>query len=67
MTNNISSKSLAAVFFSLICALQVPARAADFSTFFEGANKGSMADLISGLRSEGANVPDPKAPAPQPG
>src|SRR3989338_1725531 len=67
MTNNISSKSLAAVFFSLICALQVPARAADFSTFFEGANKGSMADLISGLRSEGANVPDPKAPDAQPG
>jgi len=66
MTNNNSSKTLAAVFFSLICALQMPARAAEFSTFFDGANKGSMADLINGLRSEGANVPDPKAPAPQP-
>lgn len=67
MTNNNSSKTLAAVFFSLLCALQMPARSAEFSTFFDGANKGSMADLINGLRSEGANVPDPKAPPAQPG
>ncbi len=66
MTNNNSSKTLAAVFFSLICALQMPARAADFSTFFEGANKGSMADLVGELSSESKKWPNPKAPEGQP-
>ncbi len=66
MTNNNSSKTLAAVFFSLICALQMSAHSADFSTFFDGANKGSMADLVGELRSESANIQDPKAPEGQP-
>ncbi|MDP2865823.1 MAG: hypothetical protein Q8O90_06245 [Elusimicrobiota bacterium] len=66
MTNNNPSKTLAAVFFSLLCALQTPARAADFSTFFDGANKGSMADLVGELRSESKKWPSPKAPEGQP-
>ena len=56
----------AVVFLSLVCALNAPARANDFSSFFEGADKGSMADLVNGLRSGAAGVPDPKAPEAQP-
>ncbi|MBI4350982.1 MAG: hypothetical protein HY550_06050 [Elusimicrobia bacterium] len=66
MTNNNPSKTLM-VFFSLLCALQAPALAAgDFSSYIDGSNKGSLADLVTGLRSGGAEVPDPKAPDAQP-
>lgn len=61
-----SNTKFAVVFFSLVCALQTPARSAEFSSYFEGANQGSMADLVGGLRSEGAKIPDPKNPMPQP-
>ncbi|PKM98576.1 MAG: hypothetical protein CVU79_02805 [Elusimicrobia bacterium HGW-Elusimicrobia-3] len=56
----------AVVFLSLVCALNAPAHANDFSSFFEGSDKSSMADLVNGLRSGGATVPDPKAPTPEP-
>ena len=61
-----TSKAFAVVFFSLVCALQAPAHSAEFSTYFDGTNKASMAELVGGLRAEGAGATDPKAPAPQP-
>jgi hypothetical protein len=69
MTNNnpISKVKFAAVFFSLVCAICAPARSADeFSSFFEGANQGSMAELVGGLRTESAKVAGPKNPEAQP-
>ncbi|MCX5786207.1 MAG: hypothetical protein NTX59_11020 [Elusimicrobia bacterium] len=65
MTYNksVSKATSAIVFFALVCALSAPARAAgDFSSFLDGSNKGSMAELIVGLRAKSAKVPAPKAP-----
>ena len=69
MTNNSTTKAAFAVlFFSLVCALNAPASSADFSSFFEGSNQGSMAELVGGLRAESAKnrEQDPKVPAAQP-
>lgn len=62
--NNSASKvTFAAVFLSLVCALQAPVSAGgDFSSFSDGSGKGSLAELIGGLRSGGAGLQDPKAP-----
>ena len=64
--NSISKAASAVVFFSLVCALQAPARSAEFSSFFEGSSQGSMADLVGGLSSESKKWPSPKAPEGQP-
>jgi len=65
--NHNTKVKFAVVFFSLVCAFNAPASANNLSSFFEGADKGSMADLVTGLRAGGADVPDPKAAEPQPG
>jgi hypothetical protein len=64
--NHNTKVKFAVVFFSLACALNAPASANNFSSFFEGADKGSMADLVNGLRTGEAGVPAPKAPEAQP-
>ena len=66
--NSITKTKFAVLFFSLVCALNAPASSADFSTFFEGSNQGSMAELVGGLRAESAkaSAQDPKAPEAQP-
>jgi hypothetical protein len=64
ITNKVTS---AVVFFSLVCALTAPARASSFSSFFEGSDQGSMAELVTGLRSGSAEVPAPKVPTAEPG
>lgn len=59
---HISPKSIA---LSLTLSLALTAGAfasGDFSSYLEGTSKGSMADLVSGLRSGSAAVPAPKAP-----
>lgn len=63
---NHSPKVLAAVFFSLVCALCAPAHSAEFSQYFDSSSQGSMADLVRGLRSHGDRSPDPKAPTAEP-
>ncbi|HCC48265.1 MAG TPA: hypothetical protein DEQ38_09170 [Elusimicrobia bacterium] len=68
-TSSNSKSKFAVVFFSLVCALNAPARSADFSTYFDGANQGSMAELVGGLRAAGTRNEAPKAPTaeqPQP-
>ena len=65
MTQNksISKATSAVVFFALVCALSAPACAvSDFSALSDGSNKGSMAELVGGLRAESVKVPAPKAP-----
>jgi hypothetical protein len=60
-----TSAVFAAFLLSLNCAASVPAFAADeFASFFEGSNRGSMADLIGEMKA--AKAADPKAPEAQP-
>lgn len=69
MTYNTSaSKTIfTAVILSLACALQAPASAgSNLSSFFDGSDKGSIAELISGQRTVSVNAPAPKAPANNP-
>ncbi|MDD2806746.1 MAG: hypothetical protein PHV33_14435 [Elusimicrobiales bacterium] len=61
-----SNKAFAAVFFSLVCALCAPAHSAEFSQYFDGSGRGSMADLVRGIRAQEGNPGDPKAPAATP-
>ena len=60
-----TSAVFAAFFLSLNSVASVPAFAADeFASFFEGSNRGSMADLIGEMKA--AKAVDPKAPEAQP-
>ena len=66
MTHNKSASKtpLTVIFFSLVCPLlhAGPASAGrDFSSFTDGSEKGSLSELVVGLRAEGVKVPDPKA------
>jgi len=67
MNHNIpaSKATFAAVFISLLCALQAPASAGSgFAPFSDGPEKTSMAELIGGLRS---GAPATSAPTPPEG
>jgi len=64
--NNSTNKAFAVVFFSLVCALQAPARASELSSYFDGTSQGSMAELVGSMRAASAKVPDPKSPEAQP-
>ncbi len=60
------TKTISAVLVSFLLSVAGPAFAGDdFSSFFEGSNKGSLADMVGGLR-EASRAKDPKAPEPQP-
>jgi hypothetical protein len=68
MNHGKTSTKAAVVLFSLVCALNATAGASDeFSSYFDGGNKGSIAEMIRGLRDRSRETPDPKAPEAQPG
>ena len=58
----------AAAVFALALSLQGRAYAAeDLSSYFEGSNRGSLAEMVRGMRSDKGLFPAPKAPAAEPG
>ncbi len=65
MNHSKTTTKAAVILFSLVCVLNATAGASgEFSTYFDGTNQGSMAEMVSGLRTAAAQ--DPKAPEVQP-
>ena len=67
---NLKETTIKSAVAALALALSFQARAyssENLSSYFEGANQGSLADMVRGMRATGGAVPAPKAPTAEPG